>query len=221
MPTKFCPHCDNILDISKTPPKVKITQVKNDDIDATPTTVSDTNTDSSDSESSDDDMRELEEQNKLVESIIEKITAGEDITESMLNNIKIDQITKNKLYVKLDKKTKAKVQEKLNLHIEKLDDATSAYYTCKNCLYSETIHPETLIISRASGVESNTYINLDKLMNRIHSKILPVTRDYICINDKCATNEKNETKEAVFFRLVGSLQVWYACKVCKSYWKGS
>jgi hypothetical protein len=226
MPTEYCPKCINILDISKTLPKNKLINLNVNEHDITPTTVSITDNDTesdidSDTDSSiDEEEKELEEQNKLIEQIINKFTNDETVTDTELNDIKIDKLIKHKLYIKLDKKTKAIIQDKLHIHTEKLDDATNAYYICKNCYYSKVIEPETLILTRANGTVSDNYINLDKLKNRIHSNILPYTRDYICINDKCPTNTKGEIKEAVFFRLNGSLQVWYACKICESYWKG-
>jgi hypothetical protein len=241
MPTKYCPNCNNILDISKNPPKNKShgtqhTDKKNsiDDI-PTPTTVSDLedsdDTDSGDSLDGTDSINteerekeQLEKENaetdKLIEDVIDKLSKGEVVSDSMLIDVRMDQVIKHKSYQKLDKKLKAQIQSKLSTYTDKIDDSISAYYSCKNCLYSKIIDPETLIISRINGNSSNNYINLDKLKNRIHSKILPVSRNYICVNKKCPTNEKGETKEAVFFRISGSLQVWYTCKVCESYWKG-
>lgn len=216
MPTKFCPNCNNILDISKNPPKYKnIHHEKPEQTEnvPTPSTMSDVN----DIES---ETKIEETEDKLYMDVINKLNNDEEIPDSMLSEIKMDQLIKNKLYQQLDKKTKSQFQAKLMSYNDKVDDAVSAYYYCKNCMYFKTIEAGSLIISRTNGVSSNNYMNLDRLKNRIYSKILPITRDYICINEKCPTNTKNETKEAVFFRVSGSMQVWYTCKLCNYYWKG-
>lgn len=243
----FCPNCDNVLDISKNPPKKTISfqqaiktpsdvsdvtdSKKNDsDGDETNSTQSE-ETDNSDSKKEQDKDKE-KEQNKedkkdptleKIDEIINKIANEETLTEDDLNEVRFEQLNKIKAYQKLDKKKKSIVQSKLSKHVEKMDDVTSAYWICKNCKFSKGIENGALVLSRISTESSAEYINFDKFKNRVYSKILPITRNYICINDKCDTNKKGadrKPREAVFFRTNGNMQVWYACKVCTSYWKG-
>jgi hypothetical protein len=212
----FCPNCDNILNISKNPPKNNLGAINNT---STPNTVSDSD---SEKERDDENIR----QNELFEEVINKLLAGEVVSDSALTEINSTQLIKNKAFQKLDKKQKSLIQSKLASFTEKLDDATNAYYFCKNCMYSKIIEAGSLIVSRVGGSKDLTttkYVNFNKLKNRIHSKSLPITRNYICINDKCDTHKTDKNKkdkEAVFYRLGTSMQVWYTCKACGSYWQG-
>ena len=203
----FCPHCDNILNISKNPPKnnqkvVEIDQNIESDFD--------------------DKNNDQENNDKQIENIINKLEKDENI-DSLLNDFRLEQIIKHKYFQKLDKKTKSQMLTKLTNFYEKVDDAVGAYYFCKICLYSKAIEPGSLIVSRINTGTSANYINPERLENRKHSKILPMTRNYICSNKKCPTNltgVDKQPKEAVFFRVIGSMQAWYTCKPCGNYWKG-
>jgi len=216
----FCPNCDNILNISKNPPKSSNLGVIGNL--STPDTISNSSDSDMDIEKENDDK-----QIELFEQTITKLLAGEIIPDSTLSEINFIQLTKNKTYQKLDKKQKSLIQSKLSSYIEKMDDATNAYYFCKNCLYSKIIDAGSLIVTRAAGGGADTtvtkYVNFNKLRNRIYNKSLPITRNYICINDKCDTNKTDKLrkdKEAVFYRLGTSIQVWYTCKVCGNSWQG-
>jgi len=208
----FCPNCDNILNISKNPPKGNKLPVQLDL--GTPDNVTD---------SEDATKSEKPEANDAIEEIINTLANDENVTDSVLSELKIEQITKHKSYQKLDKKKKTQILAKLTPFYEKIDDAVGAYYSCKNCMYSRAIEPGSLIVSRMNGNTSVGYMNLERLENRKYSKILPLTRNYICNNKKCPTNEtgsNRKPKEAVFFRINGSMQAWYTCTLCGSYWKG-
>lgn len=199
----YCPNCYNILDVSKNPP-TKNTFQKN--ITMTPSTVSDSESDN--------------KQTSEVEIIINKILNNEPVTEAMMSNIRLDQLTKNNFYKTLAKKQKTQIQTKYQEVMDKIGESTNAFFFCKNCYYSRSINSGELIMSRSSGNSSSNYINYNKLTHKQHSQILPHTRNYICINKKCDTNTKNTTKDAVFYRLGPSMQVGYTCTVCGSFWKG-
>jgi len=203
----YCPHCHNILDVSKNPPT---NSSSHQHIGAyTPTTVSD------------DEIIKVD----VVDNIIEKILNDDNITNSMISTVRLDQITKSEKYKALGKKQKSIIQNKYSEIVDKISESVNAFYFCKNCMYSEPITPNALVISRISGKTSSNYVNVEKFKNKIHSKILPYTRNYICINEKCDTNHKDpkkrKTKEAVFFRVGNSMQIVYTCVVCNSYWNGS
>ena len=205
----YCPNCHNILDVSKNPP-TNNTSLQHFNAE-TPSTVSDEN----------DEEKHL----TYVDEIVNKLLDNETVTNSMISNIRLDQITKSATYQDLAKKQKSQVQTKYAEIMEKIGDSINAYYFCKNCLYSKPIDAKTLIIGRISAGTSANYVNIEKLQNKRHSQILPYTRNYICVNSKCDTNSndsnKKKTKEAVFYRIGNSLQVMYTCTVCGTYWKGS
>lgn len=204
----YCPHCHNILDVSKNPPTNNPSS--NQQLGAyTPTTVSE------------DDIV----QGNSVDDIIEKILNDSEITNQMVSNIRLDQITKSEKYKALGKKQKSLIQNKYAEIVDKISDSVNAFYFCRNCMYSEPITSGALVISRISGKSSSNYVNVEKFKNKIHSQILPYTRNYICINENCDTNHKDpkkrKIKEAVFYRVGNSMQVAYTCSVCNSYWNGS
>ena len=199
----FCPSCHNTLTISKNPPKNK--QLGRIDL-TTPQNVS--------------EITETTEEIDVISKLIKQIASGEPYDDSLLNELKLEQITKHKDFISLDKKTKSLIQEKVTTHNEKVDDSVGAYYVCRNCMFSKNIEPKSLIMSRMGSGNTNSYINLEKLENRKYSKILPLTRNYICPNKNCGTNKDKVDKEAVFFRVSGSMQVWYTCRICGNCWKG-
>lgn len=205
----YCPHCHNILDVSKNPPTN--TQSSNPQlVTHTPTTVSE------------DDVVG---HSNFIDNIIEKMINDDEVTNSMISNIRLDQLTKSEKYKALGKKQKSLIQNKYAEIMDKISDSVNAFYFCKNCMYSEPITSGSLVVSRISGKTSSNYINVEKFKNKIHSQILPYTRNYICINENCDTNHKDvkkrKIKEAVFYRVGNSMQVAYTCTVCNSYWNGS
>lgn len=204
----YCPHCHNILDVSKNPPTTNPSNLQLGIM--TPTTVSD------------DDIAL---KNTDVDNIIDKILQSEEITNQMISNIRLDMITKSDKYKALNKKQKSQIQNKYSEVLDKISDSVHAFYFCRNCMYSEPIQPGALVISRISGKTSSNYVNVEKFKNKAYSQILPYTRNYICINPNCDTNHKDKSKrkvkEAVFYRVGNSMQISYTCNICKSSWNGS
>jgi hypothetical protein len=217
---KFCPNCDNILNITKNPPKKKQTgQIfpEND----TPNTVSNSESDT-DSNLPDNEMEQQEvvDNSTKVENIIVKLQKDEVVPDTYFGDLRLEQFIKNKAYIKLDKKTKPLVQAKLISYYEKIEDITSAYYFCGICSYSKPIDAGTLIASKMNSGVTGTYMNYDKLKNRKHNKMLGYTRNYKCDNSKCVSHTDHSKREAVIYRIGGNVQAWYTCRACESYWKG-
>lgn len=206
----YCPNCHNILDVSKNPP----TQTASNQYlgTQTPTSVS-----------ASDEAEEVK--SNVVDDIIDKFLNGKDVANGEISNIKLENIVKSDKYKNLNKKQKSTVQNGYSAIVDKIGESVHAFYFCRNCMYSEPISSGALVISRISGKAKSNYVNVEKFKNKIHSQILPFTRNYVCINDKCETNhsdpKKRKTKEAVFYRVGNSMQVAYTCVVCNSYWNGS
>jgi hypothetical protein len=207
----FCPSCTNILDVSKNPPTVNPASSHQQLNTMTPSTVS--------------EDEAVGEKPTFVDEIVNKLLNNEDVTNSMISTIKLDQIIKSVTYQQLNKKQKSFIQNKYSELLDKISESVNAYYFCKNCMYSEPINSGALVISRIGSETSANYVNLERFKNKRHSDILPFTRNYICINDACETNhtdsKKRKVKEAVFYRVGTSMQVSYTCNVCGSYWNGS
>lgn len=211
---KFCPTCNNILNISKNPPKnrqtINITNFE------TPNTVSSIDNNNLIVDDIDDEMND----DKVIENILNLLSQNIDVPEYELSDFKLEQFSKHKFYQKLDKKTKSIVNAKLSAFFEKLEDSTSAFYHCAICSYSKPIEPGMLIASRIGSSSENTYMNIDKMKNRIYNSVLPYTRKYICTNKNCVSHTDFSKREAVMFRNGNSVQIWYTCCACQSSWKG-
>lgn len=217
---KFCPNCNNILNITKNAPKKKQTINVQQLID-TPDTISETmssDNDNNNIQNSNENINLNEE--KIIENLLKKLESGEKLSDTDIGDLRLEQFTKHKYYTKLDKKTKTSIQSKLIEYFEKVEDNTSAYYSCMVCSYSKPIEPGTLILTKISNGIIGSYMNYDKLKNRVHNKMLGYSRDYICYNEKCASHKDHTKREAVIYRIGSNMQAWYTCCECQTYWKG-
>jgi hypothetical protein len=91
---------------------------------------------------------------------------------------------------------------------------------CTSCGENYILHPETVIYSMNVGKQFSSF-NDDNLDLKMYDPTLPRTKDYICPNSKCETNEKNfntSKKEAVFYRASKSYHLKYACLNCETSW---
>lgn len=202
----FCPTCDNILDITKNPPKTKNLNYL----------------DVSENELSNDESSSNEEENDIITQFIKDVLEDRNIEHNI--TVELKNIKTHKEFMKLDKSQKTKVSEKVSELTIINDGSTSAYFLCGNCSYFRPIESETLLVSRVGSGKTADYVNFDKFQNKVYDKMLPITRDYICVNKNCATNKTGKdkkSKEAVMFRVGNNTRTWYTCKVCLSYWKGS
>ena len=151
------------------------------------------------------------------ETILKKMLNSEDITDKEVASVNIDIITETQTYLKLDKKTKQSINKKITDLINKLKKTHGFIYKCHKCGYTKPLVEQTLIMSKI-GNDSKAPITPQKIINVMNDKILPHTRNYICKNPKCISNTDITKRDAVFFRLDNSLQTWYVCTACKTYW---
>jgi len=208
----FCPNCDNIYSITKNAPAQNV-QVQQG---GKQYSESDTPTTMSDSDSNSD--------NDIVSIILKTGNYTKEI------NIKtIDEITKTPAFKKLSSKDKVFVKNKLieqlshNDKIKMMEtnvakSTSNAYFICKNCGTSEQISQGTLVLSKLSTEGNHDFIDNTNYKNMIHVKTLPITRNYICPNDKCISHKDNEKREAVFFRIGTQYRIRYVCKACQISW---
>jgi hypothetical protein len=188
----FCPECDSVLDISRASTK------KVYDLDQTPSSVS-------------------EDGEDKITNLIIKILKNDEI-DDLLENIKPEQITSHEYFQKLDKTKKEIVNKKIEKYISKSssNSSTQAYYVCKTCSWSQKIKPGTQILSKIGGNNQITYLNIDKYKNKIYSRVLPFTRNYICPNKDCPGNKDYKKHEAVIFRVNDTLRTMYTCCACQT-----
>lgn len=194
----FCPNCNNILNISKTPQSKPKTEEEPETVSSSSSNVN----------------------SNVNSTIINKLLNNEILTDEEIKTINKKEIQKDEEYIKLDKKKKSILNKKITeLSVSSIDESLKSFYICKNCGFSKEITNNTLITSKADLENtSDTHINTERFKNMIYSKILPHTRAYICPNKDCPSHKNNTLREAVFYRPTQSLQTWYTCIACKSYW---
>jgi len=139
--------------------------------------------------------------------------------------LKIDMETlKSKLMGKFKKNTK-KVDELLvnyNVIKNKNVQDTNIYFICQNCHSSFEIEPGTIILS--TNLDSNNQrIQQHDLKFKIMDPTLPRTKDFICPNKECETNNLTKAenllnREAIIFRESQSFITRYVCTTCITDW---
>ena len=216
----FCPNCNNIFDVTKTPTnktnKDKV-EDKDKDIDI-------------DKEINKDINKDKDEANQVggskdYLSIINKIINNEGLEKTEVEKLLLDDLIKDASYKKLTSSQKElvynKIQQMLPVDKELLQEQggivtpDKAYFICKNCGFLKPISDNTLIFSRVSSDVSQSYTSSD-ISEMAYSDILPRTRKYICTNDKCISHKDPSKREACFFRMNNSYKIKYICLACNN-----
>jgi hypothetical protein len=159
-----------------------------------------------------------------LDDIVEKILNNEDIEDAKLDEDDLIQLNKLESFKKLQNKQKDFVFNFINDKILKKkptgkDDkmAKKMFFICKNCGNSEPVKEGSMIISR----QTNKELTNDSGFNPkeyLEMKILPRTRQYSCLNDKCESHKNSEKKSAVFMRINGTYKIRYICESCETSW---
>ena len=122
---KFCPTCNNILNITKNPPKNKQISNNNPAMNLeTPNTVSDYDSDGQSdngkvNNKTVDNKTDVVDDSVKIEQVINKLANNKEVTENDFSDFKLEQFLKHKTYQKLDKKTKSVVQLKITTFLKK------------------------------------------------------------------------------------------------------
>lgn len=190
---KYCPKCDNIMDVSRTAPKMTNS--------INPTTLSSTDTST---------VVDVDNTTKIINMYLNNI----DITGE--TGIDIAKLQKNPEFSKLKDKEK---KELINI-IKNIENETSnVFIVCKNCSYSEKLIKRTLVLNKMSKHITNEVIDQSKYKYMKELDVLPHTRDYICKNKSCQTHKDYKLRDAKWFRPIqDSYQTYYICCVCDTVW---
>ena len=166
----------------------------------------------------------LDISNKISSNILQEINTVEELIELVDNDsdldynykikFKLNDLEKNKSFLKLNEKNKVNVLNNFN----KIDNKNSFYFFCNNCNYIEPIKNGKILFSSSNNNSNNIHLPNDE--NIILDSTLPRTKDFICPNTKCITNSKKKnTKEAIFFRPdPKSYKLMYICITCSQKW---
>jgi hypothetical protein len=157
------------------------------------------------------------------DDLIKRILAKETIDDSQVQGLTIDNLLKQEFYNSLKPTHReyvynkvldlTKVQETKLKNTEIKEQGDEVHFICNNCGTTKKVKENTLIFSKVSNDISQSYIASD-LADMQYSDILPVTRVYICPNEKCESHTNLEKREAKFFRLNNSYRLKYVCLAC-------
>lgn len=214
----FCKNCDNFMDITN-----NISVAEN----ASAMEGGYVYDNGLDNESSDYDvsMSEAMDGGKatLSDTNIDDVLNGSDI-EFDLKNFNINDLNKNPTFNKLTNNQKTLIinrilekipKSKQHKHTENIGEKESYFY-CKSCGYNEKIPDKQFIFSRGNEKKDDFYNY--RFVNYVNDPIIPRSKNYNCINDKCPTHTNPSLKLAIFYRQKDSYNVRYICTVCNYYW---
>jgi hypothetical protein len=91
----------------------------------------------------------------------------------------------------------------------------TAYYICTICGHYKPIDSKTIVYTKM--ITESEVINKDDLKLLVNDYTLPRTKNYSCINTKCATNKNPQNKEAIIYR-DSQYRPLYICNTCQSVW---
>lgn len=104
--------------------------------------------------------------------------------------------------------------EQINPELAQSESAkNSAHFICNNCGYNDLIEPGTMIYSKTT---EKVDLLSQKNKELLYDQTLPITRNYVCINNKCNTHKDPNNKEAVFYK--HNNKITYICKICETDW---
>jgi hypothetical protein len=159
-----------------------------------------------------------------LDDIIEKILDNEEIDDIKIDEDDLNQLNKLDSFKKLQNKQKDYVYNYLNDKIQKKkttnkDDklAKKMYFICKNCGNNEPVKEGSMIISRQTNKELSNEAGFNA-KEYLHMNILPRTRQYNCVNDKCDSHKNADKKSAVFMRVNNTYKIRYICEACETTW---
>lgn len=193
----YCPQCSNIYNISKT---VNANSIQSGGLNID-TVIKDilSNT------SSYDILKVIPDLDENIILTIQKSPEFKKISNNN-KNIVINYMT-SKANILLNNNSSQNVTKKM-------------YFLCKNCGNSEVIKENTLILSKNNNISSSNSNNINNLNVKelLEMSILPRTRNYKCLNEKCKSHIDLNNKSAIFMRENNTHKVRYICEICETSW---
>ena len=149
--------------------------------------------------------------------------SGENEDETDIPNIK--ELSKDSKFNKLSNERKTLlinqiIDKNQKLEITKKNTKNTniagkeSYYKCLSCGYYKKIPPKQLIFSHGQN-SSNWIYNTH---NYKYDNVLPSSKKYTCLNEKCNTHKNPEIKMAKFLRYGNTYATMYICSICNTSW---
>lgn len=218
--SSFCKNCENFMDITNNISGLgtENSQEINDNQEGGFNELLGVQVESSDYDVS---MTESVGGASISDNNVKNILNGDDV-DMELKNFNIKDLNKIPSFNKLSNNQKTLVINRILEKVPKQKGKTSenvtkeSYFYCKSCGYNEKIPDKQFVFSR--GDEKNDNIYNYKFTNYKYDNVLPRTKNYNCINEKCPTHKNPGLKYAVFYRNKDSYNTRYICTICENFW---
>ena len=202
----YCPNCNNAFDITRSIESKQIGGKKENPPSSSSTS------DSSEAPTGDNSFITKLLTNKATTNDVSKIDLPVFVKSGPYRDLSNEdkETVYNKIQDLLPNDKKKLMEFKNNVD----EQANTAYFICTNCGHARKIDNGTLIFSRKSENITQSY-NVGDYADLKYSNVLPRTRNYVCVNDKCASHKELGKREAIFFR-VGGYNIKYMCVTCET-----
>jgi len=156
-----------------------------------------------------DDFELIKEPVNFIENVLQE-------NNKIVCDFNLSQLTKNKVFQKLDNNQKTKIKNMYKFTNENLE--SRGLLVCSNCFFVKFIEPNQILLEDTfvSSVKNDNIFHTEL---RTKDKTLPRTREYTCINKNCVSHKNPSLREAVIYRKRNTMITYYMCCACNEYWK--
>ena len=157
-------------------------------------------------------VKEYNNEEKFIEDILNNETSG-------IFNFKefnISKVKNSNLFSKQSDNVKKKIIDTYKDHNNKMN---KVYFLCNRCNYHKLLSSGITVFKR--NIKKNLSEDIERLNIKKYDNTLPRTKDFICPNNSCSSNKKEnfESKEAIFYRpFKGQYYIKYLCTSCDTSW---
>ena len=208
----FCEKCNNFMDITNIISKNddNTTIMLDEDEESSNFDISETVADTTGKyDLSIDKLNDILEGNTIDVEVTNELYQAVEKTPQFK---KLDQnkqtLILNRLYERLVKKNKKPANNNRTFK--------ESYFYCKNCGFNKKIPDGTFIYSK--NIENNEDKYNTNFQDYYNDPTIPISKKYVCVNDKCETHKNPGIKSAAFYRFNNTFKIRYLCGVCKAFW---
>jgi hypothetical protein len=152
----------------------------------------------------------------LIKNVADFIEEALQENNKIIGDFTLNQLTTNKIFVKLDSNKKNIV--KILYKFTKTDLNNKGLLKCSSCQFIKFIDTGQILLEDTFG-PSDKHDDIFNTPLRTLDKTLPRTREYTCYNKSCKSHKDKKLREAVIYRKTDTLQVTYMCCACNEYWR--
>ena len=157
-------------------------------------------------------IREYNDSTSYINDILNKETSGTFI----FNNLNINEIQNNKLFKSQTQDIKQEIIGTFKDHTNKMN---KVYFICNTCDFHKLLSSGITIYKKT--IPKDLTEDIERQNIKKYDNTLPRTKDFICPNNLCSSNKKENfhKKEAIFYRPYNDLYyLKYLCTACDTSW---